>query len=322
MDAAARQAVKQMGGEAEIECDDILRSMASCLIEDNTAVFHVEALPDAEPPSFEASKKPPKEIFYRKTQLFTTAIPAAVGPKRCTSQYLCTGAPATIKCLSCVMYDPKNLGFFCKACFDSRHPWYRVPHIFEDINKDESVAHTLKVSHRRAEMHRFTEEGKDEYESLMKNQPKLDYIADDDRVANNLKDAGFRSMALEKRMRDFRRNIRKDILSKPLERDHELYEGGRYKLEMTEDEAATLVARSYRGFKTRHMLSSFVKARVLRGFDFKSNREFFYDKITKKSSWRKPVLLMRTHANSLPVKSAADDKSSSSSTSPSKSPKK
>ncbi len=310
MDAAARATLKQQkaGHEAEIECEDILRSMASCLIEDDTAVFHVEALPDAEPPSFEASKKPPKEIFYRKTQLFTTAIPNPVGAKRCTTQYLCTGAPAVIKCLSCVMYDPKNLGFFCKACFDARHPWYRVPHIFEDISKDESVAHTLKVSHRRAEMHRFTEEGKGCYEDLMKNQPKLEYIADDERVANNLKDAGFRSMALEKRMRDFRANIRKDILSKPLERDEELYEGGIYKLGMTEDEAAEVIAKSYRGFKTRNMLSSFVKARVMRGFDFKSSREFFYDKVTKKSSWRKPVLLLRSHANSLPVKSAADSK--------------
>ena len=309
MDAAARATLKQVnsGKERDIECEDILKSMASCLIEDNTAVFHVEAMPDAEPPNFEASKKPPKEIFYRKTQLFSTAIPTKVGPKRCTCEYLCTGAPALIKCLSCVMYDPKNLGFFCKACFDSRHPWFRVPHIFEDIDKDESVAHTLKVSHRRAEMHRFTEEYKDQYNDLMKNKPKLEYVGDDFRVTDNLKDAGFRTMALERRMRDFRKNIRKDILSKPLERDGELYEGGKYPLEMTEDEAVTALCRVYRGHKTRSMLSLFVKARVMRGFDAKSNREFFFDKVTKKSSWKKPVLLLRIHADSLPVKSAASD---------------
>jgi hypothetical protein len=46
---------------------------------------------------------------------------------------------------------------------------------------------------------------------------------------------------------------------------------------------------------------------VMRGFDAKSNREFFFDKVTKKSSWKKPVLLLRIHADSLPVKSAASD---------------
>ena len=308
MDAAARASMKMQaaGHEQKLEPNDVLLAMASCLVEDNSAVYHVEAMPDPEPPTFTTTKKPPKEIFYRKTQLFATEIPNSVGPKRCSCQYLCLGAPAVIKCLSCVIYDSKNLGFFCQKCFDSRHPWYRVPHIFEEIDKDESVAHTLKVSHRRAEMHRFEEEGKDAMTDLMKNEPLLNYIGDDHQLTDNLKDAGFRTMALEKRMRNFRAHLRKDILSKPLERDGELYEGGRYRLEMTEDEAASVIKRHYKGHLTRQALSRFVSSKILRGFDPKSQREFFYDKLTKKSSWKKPVLLLRAHADQMPAKGAVD----------------
>ena len=144
MDAAARSALRKSKAsqEADIMPNDILMSMAACLVQDNSAVYHVKTLPDREPPEMESIKKPPKEIFYRKTQLFATKIPVEVGPKRCTCKYLCHGAPAEIKCLSCVMYDPKGVGFFCKLCFDARHPWYRVPHIFNEIE----IAHNITIS--------------------------------------------------------------------------------------------------------------------------------------------------------------------------------
>ena len=101
MDAAARESMKRAGGEADIECDDILASMAATLIQDNSQVYSVDVQPDTEPPQMLVGAKPPKEVFYRKTQLFSTQIPQEVGPKRCTCKYLCHGAPATIKCLSC-----------------------------------------------------------------------------------------------------------------------------------------------------------------------------------------------------------------------------
>jgi len=289
MDAAARAAINKSraGQEADLHPDDILRAMASCLVQDDSAIYNVADLADRAPPVLETIKKPPKEIFYRKTQLFATRIPGEVGPKRCTCKYLCHGAPAAIKCLSCVMYDPKGLGFFCKMCFDARHPWYRVPHIFNDIEKDESVQHTLKVSHRRAEMVRYEREGQQELKMLLENVPKLDYIADDRKVADGLKEVGNRTTALEKKMRDYRKSLRADILSSPLKQDAARYAGGVYRLPMNEDEAAVKLAKAYRGYKVRHVLSTFVMNRIVRGCDHKSGREFFYDKVTKKSSWKK-----------------------------------
>jgi hypothetical protein len=286
MDAAARAAISKSkaGQEADLHPDDILRAMASCLVQDDNAIYNVADIPDREPPVLESIKKPPKEIFYRKTQLFATRIPGEVGPKRCTCKYLCHGAPAAIKCLSCVMYDPKGLGFFCKMCFDARHPWYRVPHIFNDIDKDESVQHTLKVSHRRAEMVRYEREGQQELKALLDNVPKLDYIADDHKMAWGLKEAGSRTAALEKKMRDYRKSLRVDILSSPLKDDAARYPGGKYKLDLNEDEAAIILAKAYRGYKVRHVLSTFVMNRIVRGHDHKSDRVFFYDKVRTRTS--------------------------------------
>eukprot|EP01036_Dinobryon_divergens_P026931 gene26931-35628_t len=59
--------------------------------------------------------KPPKEIFYRQTQLFLTSLPPAVAPKQCTCRYLCDGAMADIKCFSCCIYDPYGSALYCNA---------------------------------------------------------------------------------------------------------------------------------------------------------------------------------------------------------------
>ena len=312
MDAAARSAIRKSkaAGEADLHPDDILRSMAATLLSDNSAVYQVNTLPDRQPPALETIKKPPKEIFYRKTQLFATRVPDEVGAKRCTCKYLCHGAPAEVKCLSCVMYDPKGLGFFCKMCFDARHPWYRVPHIFEDIAKDETVQHTLKVSHRRAEMVRYEQEGQDLYKALLDNKPKLAFVADDNKVAYGLKEAGYRTLALEQRMRDFRKELRSDIRSKPLQADAAnpalAATGGVYTLSLSDDEAAGAIARAYRGYKVRSVLSTFIMHRIVRGHDHATGKEFFFDKLTKKSSWRKPLLLLDCDVAKMGVKSTLD----------------
>ncbi len=300
MDAAARAALQRSKAaqESELHPNDILKAMAACLVEDNSAVYQIAHIPDREPPVLETIKKPPKEIFYRKTQLFATKIPDEVGPKRCTCQYLCTGAAATIKCLSCVLYDPKGLGFFCKMCFDARHPWYRVPHIFNDIETDESVQHTLKVSHRRAEMVRYERESHEQLKLLRENIPKLKYIADDIKVSNGLQSAGTRSVALEKHIREYRKVLRADILKMPLSTP--------CSLPLSDEEAAIIIAKWYRGFKTRHILSLFVMNRIVKGHDHNSNREFFYDKVTKKSSWKKPLLLLDVHVNSMTSRSTIE----------------
>jgi len=128
--------------------------------------------------------------------------------------YLCTGSRATIKCLSCAIYDVKKLGYFCDVCFKARHPWYRVPHIFADIDNDENLEYTLKVQHRTAQVARIEQEGKEMLGKLRNNYQRLEIIGDDLKVDTNLRKAARTSVQLEDRVRDMKQWLRNDLREK------------------------------------------------------------------------------------------------------------
>lgn len=255
MDAAARASLKRQkaAGEAELEMADVLKAMSQTLIKEGAIVYHVPQTEDPPTKSYAEDRKPPREIFYRQTTTFSTQLPPAVLPKRCTCQYLCTGAPAEYKCLSCVMYDPKGVGFFCKLCFEARHPWYRIGHMYIDIDRDESIAHTIKVGHRRAEMIRYEREGVDLLQRVVDMGPKMQYIADDVKVEGQLKSAGHKAQALEARIHALRRDIRNDCRSK-----------GLVGLALNSDEAALLLGKMWRGWRIRRNLSIIFVSRLRR----------------------------------------------------------
>jgi len=298
MDAAARQALKRAkaNAEADMEINDVLLAMAQNVIEDKHAVYHVESVPDPIVVMARGEKKPPREVFYRQTVTFATRLPPPVPPKRCTCKYLCTGAAAAVKCLTCIMYDPKNLGFFCQPCFDSRHPWYRAPHVFASIEKDESVEHTLKVAHRRAEASRYEREGKDIYDNLLKMGPQLAYVGDDIKLGDNVKDIGHRTVALEAKMRQMRIELRKSIVATTSSAG-----GGGGVLAMSDDEASSKIGKIARGFLVRRLLSLHFVERFVKGHAEGSGRLFFYDRKTRSTSWKQPRLLLEEHLALLPL---------------------
>lgn len=294
MDAAARAAVKRAkaAGEAEMEITDVLSAMAQTLIKKGAYTYHVPVVADPPVKVYAEDKKPPREIFYRQTVTFATKLPPPVLPKRCTCQYLCTGAPARIKCLSCVMYDPKGVGFFCQLCFDARHPWYRVSHHFIDIEKDESIAHTIKVGHRRAEMIRFERDGVDLLERVRQLGPKLDYVADDFQVEHNLKTSGHMAEDLEAKIHRLRREIRGDCRRK-----------GLTGLPLSADEASVLLGRFWRGWRVRRNFSILMLARLRRvgstkatgGGSSGKTRVSFIDIRDGRTSACKPRMLLQSH---------------------------
>lgn len=285
MDAASRDALKRAkaAGEAELEMNDVLAAMASTLVKQSAHVYHVEMVPDPLPRNQDTvDKKPPKEVFYRKTSTFATELPSAVLPKRCTCQYLCTGAPATIKCLSCVMYDPKGVGFFCKLCYDARHPWYRVPHMFIDISLDESIEHTLRVAHRRAEMIRFERDGTDLLDNVKSLGPVLQFVGDDFKVDSQLKSAGHMATKLEDRIRNFRREMRRDVRRKGLS------------VPFNEDEAAIVIGKYYRRWRVR-MWHSVHYINRLRRIKNSIGALTYYDTKTNSVLMKRPSFLLQSH---------------------------
>ena len=61
---------------------------------------------------------------------------------------------ALYKCFSCAKYDPLRLGLYCAACFQKRHPWFRVEHRWVTIDRLEDVEAELARQAQRAEIDR------------------------------------------------------------------------------------------------------------------------------------------------------------------------
>lgn len=117
----------------EAMVNDLLASMAESLLEDYTSK---QAKPPQTiiarppPPMDSIYIRPPRDIFYRQTVTYATNNTLHIPIKRCTCRFVCNGLNAVIKCFSCVMYDTQGLGYYCQNCFDEKHPYYRVDHIF------------------------------------------------------------------------------------------------------------------------------------------------------------------------------------------------
>lgn len=271
--------------DSDVEVYDVLAAMASSLVEDNS-LFRVPETRDRKV-ELRIGGKPPREIFYRKTELAMTKIPPPILPKRCTCKYLCTGAAAVIKCFSCTLFDPTGVGFFCALCFKNRHPWYRVPHMFVDIDNDENIEYTMKVAHFKAEAARYEAEGKEILVKLSGQQKRLDSIGNDEWVDTTMRVVGRRTMNLEKQLQNLRHGLRAELRKSGAS------------IEFTVDEATVLIQRVYKGFRIRKLVSLLYCERIVRVWDTQTVRDFFHDKRTGLSSWIPPRFLLRIHLDKI-----------------------
>lgn len=314
--------------EHDVHSMDVLLAMSESLFENTGAgkknhLFTVKEVPDREV-SFSTITKPPKEMFYRNTVTYSIVLPPPVLEKRCTCLYMCHGAPATIRCMSCATYDPKGVGFYCDLCFQSRHPWYRIPHLYMSIDKDENIEHTLKVAHRKTEALRYEMEGKNLLKNVQRQKKSLDYVADDEHVETQMIAAGRKLTGMEERMRQIRKNLRQDIrqagdvvtvvkvpTSSSINKSPTKTTGvtttqsniGRggpptkptLYMSLSDDEAATRIQSLLRGRYIRNVISFSHMQRYVRVWDPSSFRDYYYNKDTKMSSWSRPSLILQKH---------------------------
>jgi len=271
--------------EHDVNCDEVLLAMAENLVETH-ALYRVPQVEDRVVET-KTNIKPPREIFYRQTVTFQTKLPPPPAPRRCTCKFLCTGAAATVKCMSCSLYDVDGAGYFCDLCFSHRHPWYRVPHIFTSIEKDESIEYTLSVQHRKAEAIRYEQEGKDILVNLQKTGKELDVVGDDVDVDQKLFNAGRTGQALEDRLQEMRYRLRTDLRQGPYRNVGVV--------PMDEKEAAECIQRIQRGFAARKAVSLLFVEHIVRVYDMKLDRWYFHDQRSGASSWDCPKFLMACH---------------------------
>mmetsp|Transcript_2668 Transcript_2668/g.3999 ORF Transcript_2668/g.3999 Transcript_2668/m.3999 type:complete len:392 (+) Transcript_2668:98-1273(+) len=271
----------------DMSVTDLLQSMSQSLLEVKTVHRPVD-VPDR-PFNLKIGGKPPREMFYRKTIVCAADPTVPYKPERCSCQYLCSRALATTKCLTCALYDPQGLGYYCDACFTSRHPWYRVTHVFAPIYRNESIRDSMRKQDSQLQADRRRVEGYEMLSKLKENEFKLSVVADDLEVDTNMRSAARKSVALESRMVALRRKLRSSVRAS----------GG--VMEITEDEAAVSVQRAYRGYQIRRLVSLAYAERTVRVWDESSGREYYYDKFLETSSWTPSNLLMKKDLESLPL---------------------
>lgn len=197
--------------EELVVMDDLLMAMADSLMEKQPKAFNPVLKFQDQKIEFKLGGKPPREVFYRNTVTFMTKLPPPVPNKACSVKYMCDGVDATIKCHSCCIYDPSGTAFYCDACFQACHPWYRVSHIYSQIEKDESIEHTLKIAHRVAEANRYEKEGKEILARLRREKPKLEYVANDELLDKQMRIYGRKTIALEEYIHKIRQELQEDI---------------------------------------------------------------------------------------------------------------
>jgi hypothetical protein len=274
--------------EHDVECDDVLSAMSHNLVETH-ALYRVPEVVDRVV-VLKTNIKPPREIFYRQTVTFQTKMPPPPAPRRCTCKFLCTGAGATVKCMTCSLYDVSGAGYFCDLCFHHRHPWYRVPHIYTAIEKDESIEHTLSVQHRKVEAIRYEQEGKDILDRVRDTGTQLGVVGDDEDVDKKLFDAGRTSQAMEDRLMEMRYRLRADLRSGEM---------NKYKhmglVPMDDKEAAGCIQRVQRGYIARRVVSLLIVEHMVRVYDMKLSRWYFHDQRSGSSTWEKPKFLLTAH---------------------------
>lgn len=259
-----------MDSDTYVDPEDVYSAMAEALVETNS-MFRVRSMPDPERQILATGAKPPREIFYRNTVTFMTQIPPPLLPKRCTCKFLCHGAKAVLKCLSCAIYDAAKVGYFCQMCFNAQHPWYRVPHIFAAIDQDENIEYILKIQDRCAKAARLEYEGQEVLDKTRNSLYVLQTVGDDTKSDINLRHAARTSVEIETRILEMKRFIRSDLRS-----------SGR-KLHFDEDEASVVISRLMRGFKVRSLISRLFAERLLRVWDPVHGRDFYFDKVTQVS---------------------------------------
>ena len=319
-----------LDADEAVHFDDVLAAMAESLVEtiagDSKAlVFQVKDKPDVKH-EFNlpvTARRPPREIFYRQTVTYAQELPKQVGRLRCSCKYVCTGAIATIKCMSCRQYDPTGFGYFCDLCFKQRHPWYRVPHIYIAIERDENIEHSMQIGHQLAETARYQKDGQDVLNKILGNNKNLRYLEDDSKVDSQLKSVGRKMIDLDERIGNIQLRLRADVNKYDLEHginaersaitvpSHSIgvssvslsnrsivdtgsnasapvakfNEDHPNNISSTQESSVVTIQRTMRGYLTRKLISSIMCERIIRVFDELSGRDFFYNKVTTGSSW-------------------------------------
>jgi hypothetical protein len=249
--------------EEEVAFDEVLSAMADSLFNLTTQTQIVQ-IPDKIPiHQLQQIKKPPREIFYKESFKFAPKPPKPILRQICTCRFLCQGDRALIKCLSCALYDPSGVSYYCTNCFNARHPWHRVKHIYTSIHQDELISINMKMQREQIDMDRYMHEGNVLLQNVNKNINKIEYVGDDLKVDNNLRLIGRKMESIDSKLRSIRQTFRNDLI-----------ESGAT-VATTDEDGIAIIQRVSRGYKIRRLISLLYVERIVRVWDASAGRGYY-----------------------------------------------
>lgn len=250
--------------------DDVLGAMVNSLLEVKYVPPALDTITLAAKKAAKSSSlstirvvKPPKEVFYRESIRFAPKPPKPVLRQRCTCGYLCKSALAVFKCLSCALYEPTGICYYCKLCFDARHPWYRVNHIFTQIEQDEAMEINMKIMREEIDMRRFRDDGETLLRKVQRELGRVGGAGDDAEVDDKLRTIGRKVTSAEDTLRRLRRAVRGELIEAGVDGSQ---------LVPTDEDKVAFIQRVFRGHKIRRAVSRLMAERLLLVWDKETGR--------------------------------------------------
>ena len=134
--------------------------------------------------------KPSANAFYEGSRYYFEPPPEPQAPQ-CTCKVMCSAKTPNVaswKCYTCATFDPRSKGWFCNACFEKHHPWYREKHHFVTIAEDDDMEYDAVVQNYRAEQDRTIDGVKGLIEMTKENLKICKVIEEDYRPDDMLKE--------------------------------------------------------------------------------------------------------------------------------------
>jgi len=261
----------------------------------------------------------PGQLFYNDSRYYHRPPPLPKLPK-CTCGVTCRHAKAVIKCFSCIKFDAEGKGFYCKSCFEARHPWYRAQHTFLPLDQTEKAkldhqktSHWVEADRKVAEMAELLKKTQGWIEQI--ESDSIDYKADD-----MLKESGKKLLKAEERIRalldrlkgkDSNAMVLKEAEQMPAELESivkstdsttsskskkktpalDLAQVQREPL--TEEEAAIIIQSYVRRYLALSVALNDVQEIYCIKYEQNLGIWYYYNTLTNTSSWKRPPLINR-----------------------------
>ena len=224
------------------------------------------------PPNPSSILPPNPSLFYKSSRWFFDE-PKQGGLRKC---FLCLKQKAEVRCFSCGTFAPGGDAIFCKSCFDSHHPWYRVDHKFIQLNQDEDPEECLTRQSVGLEIDRVLFDIRSTLKETTQNRFLCDPLMDETNPDEMLRSVGRKLCESEEHVAHLQEIVRKEI--RPV-----------YTRET--NDAVMRLQGVVRIMLAKRRIKKRAQEVLRKVWDEDNGLHFYFNSLTQESTWEKPGVL-------------------------------